>query len=278
MSEKLYYIYGNWITYEEAHNLGYSLSPQRLVSLYTANNESLSVKQDAGDSTYYDSSNNVWVTDFADIHLYKKILPSRYYRGESFAEYDCYISSVYENVATDILYNGSIVSLDDAYDNYGITSHQCTNIITYGDNIPVVWYNSVTSKYFDDRDGHHEWVNALDCVKVTSYNSFSNVSTDIYESTVSDEFYINGEFVSKIDFYNNDSNGIIREVTFTYNNDAVLATYYDSYSNEYCIPNVTQTWVTAQTITDLGYIFVDGTANLWLCQNKLHLAWVNNTL
>lgn len=278
MSAKLYFINGNWITYEEAHNLGYSLYPQHLVDFYTANNIKVSVKQDSSDNTYYDSTSNIWVTDFADLGLYKKMSSLNYYRGETLSTYSCYLSSIYDSSSTYVLYDSSIISLNDAYEHYGITSYKCDNVIVYGNNIPVVWYDSITNKFFDDRDDYHRWVTDLDGVKVTSYNSSTNFSKDIYESDDRDDFYIDGEFISRDNFYANSSNGIIREYTFTFYNDTIFSTYYDSYSNKYCIPNITQIWVSKQDLLNLGYTFVDGTADLWLCQDKLHLAWNINIL
>ena len=94
MSDRLFYIDGEWRTYEQAHSLGYSLLPQRLLNFYTDRNEKVVIKQDSGDDTYYDSANFRWVADFAEFGLYKKVKTAAYYRGESFDNYSCYIASV----------------------------------------------------------------------------------------------------------------------------------------------------------------------------------------
>ena len=273
MSDRLFYIDGEWRTYEQAHSLGYSLLPQRLLNFYTDRNEKVVIKQDSGDDTYYDSANFRWVADFAELGLYKKVKTAAYYRGESSDNYSCYIASVDDSQPTHILYNSFIVPISDVYENYGITSYECENIILDENNSPLVWRDSRTGKYFDDRDGFHRWVDSIDDTLVTMYDSSATLSHQIYENEVVDYFYISDSFVSRDSFYSHDNYGIIRESTYTLKNDIVYSTYYDSYSDEYCIPNVTSIWMSKDDILELGYIFVEGVADMWRCTTPLHLPW-----
>lgn len=273
MPEKMFYIEGEWLTYEQAHRLGYSLLPQRLIAFYTAGNQQVVVRQDSSDDTFYDSENLTWVADFAELNLYKRVKNSSYYRGESPSNYKCYIASISETSPSYILYDSQIISLRDAYENYGVTSYPCENIITDENNIAIVWYDSSTTKYFDDRDGCHVWVDNIDDVKVTMYDSLATLASSVYESESLDAFYINSRFISRSEFYSHDNYGIIRDTTFTFKDEIVYTTYYDSYSDEYCIPNVTNIWMSKDNILELGYTFVEGVADMWLCETSLHLPW-----
>lgn len=40
--------------------------------------------------------------------------------------------------------------------------------------------------------------------------------------------------------------------------------YHDTYSDTYCIPNITTEWLTKQAISNLGFKFVDGTETLYI--------------
>lgn len=269
----MFYIEGSWLTYEQAHSLGYSLLPQRLVTFYSVTNDSIVIKQDSGDNTYYDSANHAWVVDFADLNLYKRVSNKTFYRGESSADYRCYIASITESTSNYLFYNSLIRTLSDAYEKYGITSYECENIILDSSELPIVWFDSTTDKYFDDRDGFHRWVNSIGDEEVIMYDSSATESSQIYENEVADYFYINDSFISRDEFYTHDNYGIVRESTYTLKNDIVYSTYYDSYSDEYCIPNVTSIWMSKDDILELGYIFVDGVADMWLCETPLHLPW-----
>lgn len=269
----MFYIEGSWLTYEQAHSLGYSLLPQRLVTFYSVSNDSVVIKQDSGDNTYYDSVNHTWVVDFADLNLYKRVSNKTFYRGESSADYRCYISSITESTPNYLFYNSLIRALSDAYEKYGITSYECENIILDSSGSPVVWFDSTTGKYFDDRNGFHRWVDSIGDEKVIMYDSSATESSQIYENESADYFYVDDSFISRSEFYTHDSYGIIREHTYVLKDDEVYGTYYDSYSDEYCIPEVTEIWISKDDLLELGYIFVEGVADVWLCETPLHLTW-----
>ena len=273
MPDRMFYIEGSWLTYEQAHSLGYSLLPQRLVTFYSVSNDSVVIKQDSGDNTYYDSVNHTWVVDFADLNLYKKVRNKTFYRGESSADYRCYISSITESTPNYLFYNSLIRTLSDAYEKYGITSYECKNIILDSSGLPIVWFDSTTSKYFDDRDGFHRWVDSIGDEKVIMYDSSATESSQIYENEAADYFYIDDSFISRSEFYTHDNYGVVRENVYVLKDDEVYGTYYDSYSDEYCIPEVTEIWISKDDLLELGYIFVDGIADMWLCETPLHLPW-----
>jgi len=273
MPDRMFYIEGSWLTYEQAHSLGYSLLPQRLVTFYSVSNDSVVIKQDSGDNTYYDSDNHTWVVDFADLNLYKKVRNKTFYRGESSADYRCYIASITESTPNYLFYNSLIRTLSDAYEKYGITSYECENIILDSSGLPIVWFDSTTSKYFDDRDGFHRWVDSIGDEKVIMYDSSATESSQIYENEAADYFYIDDSFISRSEFYTHDNYGVIRENVYVLKDDEVYGTYYDSYSDEYCIPEVTEIWISKDDLLELGYIFVEGVADMWLCETPLHLPW-----
>lgn len=273
MPDRMFYIEGSWLTYEQAHSLGYSLLPQRLVTFYSVSNDSVVIKQDSGDNTYYDSVNHTWVVDFADLNLYKRVSNKTFYRGESSADYRCYTASITESTQNYLFYNSLIRTLSDAYEKYGITSYECENIILDSSGSPIVWFDSTTGKYFDDRDWFHRWVDSIGDEEVIMYDSSATESSQIYENEAADYFYIDDSFISRSEFYTYDNYGIVRENVYVLKDDEVYGTYYDSYSDEYCIPEVTEIWVSKEDLLDLGYIFVDGVANMWLCETPLHLPW-----
>lgn len=268
----MFYIEDEWLTYEQAHRLGYSLLPQRLITFYTASNQQIVVKQDSSDNTFYDRDNLIWVTDFAELNLYKRVKDSSYYRGESSSNYRRYIASISETSPSHILYDSYIISLSDAYENYGITSYPCKNIIVDSTGSPVVWFDSTTDKYFDDRDGIHRWVDSLSDIKVTLYDSLLNTEKTIYEDDTNDHFFYDNTFISRDDFYLHDNYGIIREIILLFK-DSSYEAYYDSYSSEYCIPNVTEAWLRKEDLIELGYSFISGIGDLWLGDKLFQLPW-----
>lgn len=270
MPDRLFYIGGEWLTYEQAHRLGYTLLPPKILTLYTSSNTSTSVRKDIQTDQYYDSSNLRWVDDFNELGLYSYINTITCFKGESSDDYRGYSSHSNSNEITHILYDGVITDLNYLYIRKGITLYKCTNIMLDTSNNPIVWYDSKTNKYFDDREVH-AWVDRIDDVQVTLYDTYTNTPTQIYESETS--FFLNGSSISKEDFYSNDNYGIIRDTLYTFKDSSSYETYYDSYSDEYCIPNVIDVWVSRNDIIALGYLFIEGLAELWQCVTPLYLPW-----
>lgn len=276
MQDKLFYINNEWLTYEQSHSLGYTLTPSKLITLYTSDNSQVQVKKD-DNNQYYDSSNLTWVDDFNSINLFNYINTTHCYIGESSKEYKGYSNTATSNSINCILYDDQIVTLYDLYNSKGITTYQCTNIITYNDT-PIVWYDSSIDKYFDDRYGKHTWSDSFNDVAVTMYDSSLNEQSTIYENTTDSVFYIDNGFVGYLNFYSRNNYGIIREHVYTFLDSVSYDTYYDFVSDKYCIPNITNAWLGMQEITDLGYIFIDGVSDLWLNQSNLQLSYINNNV
>ena len=273
MEERLYYINNSWLTYEQAHNLGYSLLPQQKVALYTQSNEEVIVKRDVSDSTYYDKYNLRWVADFYDLDLYKYINTVKCYRGEAYDERRGYSHHVNDNAIRYVLYDDFITDLQYLYEHKGITTYKCSNIISDVNDNVVVWYDSRTNKYFDDRDDRHYWTDAIVDVQVTMYDSSTNQPKNIYEDAENETFYIDGLFVSRNEFYSHDNYGIIRDNKYVFRDETFYDAYYDSVSEEYCVPNVTSVWLNEEDILALGFIFIEGVADMWRCITPLHLPW-----
>lgn len=270
MPDRLFYIGGEWLTYEQAHRLGYTILPPKILTLYTSSNTPTSVRKDIQTDQYYDSSNLRWVDDFNELGLYSYINTITCFKGESSDDYRGYSSHANSNEITHILYDGVITDLNYLYTHSGVTLYKCTNIMLDSSNNPIVWYDSKTNKYFDDREVH-AWVDRIDDVQVTLYDTYTNTPTQIYENETS--FFLNGSSISKEDFYSNDNYGIIRDTLYTFKDSLSYEAYYDSYSDEYCIPNVTDVWVSRNDIIALGYLFIEGLAELWQCITPLYLPW-----
>ena len=73
MNDTLYLINGSWITYEEAHDLGYTLQKPNILTFYSTDLIETPVIQDTSDNTFYDSLNQQWVSDIDDLNLYKLV-------------------------------------------------------------------------------------------------------------------------------------------------------------------------------------------------------------
>ena len=273
MPDRKFYIGGEWLTYEQAHRLGYTRRPPKILTLYTQSNSRVQIRQDVSDNTYYDSASQTWVDDFYALNLYEYINTIACYRGESKKDYRGFSNHANDNSIAYILYNSRITDLQSLYETKGITTYKCKNVIVDGNSNPVVWYDASTKKYFDDRDGYHQWVDHIDDVLVTMYDTSAHQSKQIYENDVTDSFYIDSSFVSRDDFYSYDSNGIIRDTIYTFLEPSLCETYYDSYSDEYCVPNVSSIWLSRDGLTSLGYTFIEGIADMWLCHTPLHLPW-----
>jgi hypothetical protein len=108
---------------------------------------------------------------------------------------------------------------------------------------------------------------------VTLYDSFLNTEKEIYEDNTNNRFFYDNTFISRGDFYSHDNYGIIREKIFLFKDSLSYEAYYDSYSDEYCIPNVTDIWVRKEDLIELGFSFVGGICDLWLGDELLRVSW-----
>lgn len=277
MADRLFYIDGSWLTYEQAHSLGYSLLPQNIYTFYTVDNSSVSIRQDVSDNQFYDALNLRWVDDISDLSLYHKVRSNLlYYTGNLSFKSIGYSSSFYNKSVLYILYNSVISDLDVLYNSHGITLYACTNTIVDSAGLPLVWHDSRTGLYFDNREGRHYWTNLYDDKLVTSYNASSDEHIKLYDSLNNSTFYdVHRGFIAYNDFYSYSYNGIAREtvsVCSIYDHSSLLDCYYDSYNKTYCIPSVMDMWVDSVGLNALGYyLYSDHVSKFYLGDKLLYL-------
>lgn len=156
MSDKLYYINGEWITYEQAHSLGYTAQRPEVYTLYTSDGSPIVVRKDVSDNKFYDAEKQTWVTDIDDIPVYKLVDEVTLYVGEESATMSGYSNSFYSDIITNVIIDDNMKDISDLYDEYGVTDHKCNDYYVDEGEV-LVWYDPSTSLYFDNRDGKKEW-------------------------------------------------------------------------------------------------------------------------
>lgn len=157
MNDILYLINGSWITYEEAHDLGYTLQKPNILTFYSTDLIETPVIQDTSDNTFYDSINQQWVSDIDDLNLYKLVGDLIMFDGEMQHTFVAYSSSAFSDEVSHVYINNSFASIEDLHDNGGFTFNQCVDyIVDEGERL--VWYDPNTELYWDNRDGRKLWV------------------------------------------------------------------------------------------------------------------------
>lgn len=157
MNDTLYLINGSWLTYEEAHNLGYTLQKPNILTFYSTDLVETPVIQDTSDNTFYDSVNQQWVSDIDDLNLYKLVGALIMFDGEIQHTFVAYSSSAFSDEASHVYIDNSFASIEDLHDNVGFTFNQCVDyIVDEGERL--VWYDPNTELYWDNRDGRKLWV------------------------------------------------------------------------------------------------------------------------
>lgn len=170
--------------------------------------------------------------------------------------------------------NNEFVSLNILHDTQGITEYVCS--IIYEDDFgnplldiygnPAVWYDEYKNKYWNGISLFPAWQTEKPrlLVGVTMYNSSENQLLPIVDNESERKVTINDITITYDEFYENDNYGIIRETLKIFTvQSGMIDCYYDSYSNEYCIPTITSEWVSRSDISSLGYRFVDGIETLY---------------
>lgn len=213
---------------------------------------------------------------------------------------------IYNNRTIDklIKFNRGFILLSELY-NSGITTYPCEIVYTdpYGrslldiDGTPLVWYDSKTKLYWNGVNNINKWQSKLpEAGFAIMYDSLEHTHIDVNDnpelqiimynddSDIS-HLYLCTEQLSLIcyehywyytDFYAVPNYGIIRERAQVFNSlisDSPIECYIDTYSDEYCIPGVTDYWMSRNEIIDLGFQFVDGVSSLYLCTDKLNLVY-----
>lgn len=115
------------------------------------------------------------------------------------------------------------------------------------------------------------------------FDSSLETAIPIIDESAIQIIIMNNEEISYSDFYSHSNYGIIREELYVFNQNfggssALTKCYHDTNSQyeRYCIPGVTQEWVSRQDITALGYIFVDGVTEIYDGNTSVEVIVDNN--
>lgn len=199
MSNKLYLINGIWLTWEEAHNLGYTKQPSIEIEVFDTNNNALSILKDIEDNTIYNSNTHTWESDITSLGFIKTNNISLYL-SEQLIEYQGYSNSIINVNTNYVLYDSKIRSISDLYNTYGLTWYKCTDY-TIIDGDLIVWYDHVLNKYWDNRENKKLWTDTppkIDSDESTGFENWTLPSplelsfiTDYEEFTESEPLKLN---------------------------------------------------------------------------------------
>ena len=164
MSDKEFYIKGTgWVTWDEAHALGFTHARPAILTVYTEDLKSRQLIQCKDDIDYnkvYDSVNHTWTDDLTQLGLIRQIGNVELYTGSSSSTYFCYSTSVSEDIPTHVKVNNSLISYNELYSTKGMTSYPCKDFFVEDGNL-YVWFDSTKSLYWDDRSGKKLWSNIV---------------------------------------------------------------------------------------------------------------------
>ena len=280
---------------------GYTPTPSSRIASFIDSNGTLTEYDLRYNSEYgYWSTNFIkreWIPSITDNSIYEYNHDTSLYRASSIVS----VERIYTQMATgtsNFIYNDysieyftslshGFVTLDYLYTNAGITLYACEVIYKddFGNSLldeygnPLVWYDESTSLYWNGVYEADVWQNNKPIRYISyMYDSLLNVESQIYDKSETDQIYIDGHFISYDDFYAVPNYGIIREKLLVFNEseEQVKYCYYDSYSDKYCIPTITEYWVSRADISNLGYRFVDGMQTLYLGDTVLNLVYDDN--
>lgn len=156
MSDSIYFINGEWLTYKQIHDLGYTLQRPANDTFYTSDLSEVEVRRDTSDNTYYDASSHEWVDDITDLNLYRPIGTSTLYDIDSPLEFTGYSNSVKSDTPTHVVLEGSLVSVDYLTNNEGLTTYPCQPYLMV-DGVVTSWYDPERELYWDNTDGKKKW-------------------------------------------------------------------------------------------------------------------------
>ena len=159
MNDQEFYIRDRWYTYEEAHNLlGLTRSRPENVTFLKSDFSTVHIRKDVDDNTFYDAENHVWHNDINEFNppLYRSLGEITLYRCEATSIHDCYTDTVMDNDPKFVSYDSEMTSLDDLYNNYGMTQYRCAPYIV-NEGIVIAWYDGIKELYWNDREGYHRW-------------------------------------------------------------------------------------------------------------------------
>ena len=281
---------------------GYTTTPSSALATYIDDNGTLSdydlrYNEDYGFWSSHFTPKS-WVQEITDNSIYEYKLDTTLYRAASIID----VARNYTQLATDVsnyIYNdGSVdflapvnhgfITLDYLYEYAGVTLYPCEIIFKddFGNSLldehgnPLVWYDDSTSLYWNSLYDTYAWQSDKP-IRYISYMYDSEIEStkQVYDDSSNDRVYMDHSFISYEEFYANENYGIIRESMLVFKPDdtlQLLPCYYDSYSEEYCIPTICHTWVDKSYISDLGYRFVNGTQVLYRGETELILVYDEN--
>ena len=152
-NERLYYIesLNRWVTYEEAHQYGYTLTKPEILTLYTDDLQAIQIRRDTSTGTLYDTREvapHSWVTDIDVLGLYSQVGSITLYTADTPESYIGYVASLESDVPTHVDYSGDLTLISDLHDNFGITDHPC-QIYLVQEGVTLSWYDADENLYWD---------------------------------------------------------------------------------------------------------------------------------
>lgn len=156
MSDRVFYINGQWLTYSQAHSLGYTTQKPENVKFYTSDLTEVYIRKDVSDNTYYNSSTSEWLDDITDFGVYAFVGSSVMYRINDPIEYTCYSNTVKSNSFTHVIVDEALVPIDSLIDDEGLTTYPCQPYLMV-DGVVTSWYDPEKELYWDNTDGKKKW-------------------------------------------------------------------------------------------------------------------------
>ena len=175
-------------------------------------------------------------------------------------------------------FNHGFILLDDLYNDAGITTYSC--IIIYEDDMgnslldedgnPLVWYDHQTDLYWNGIRGVNRWQSEKPLLfNAEVYDASLDSFIMVCANDDTEEIIIDDVTMSYDDFYNIGSPdykyGFVKETLMIFKSDVgVIDCYHDTNTSydRYTIVGLGK-WVDRETISSLGYRFVDGISELY---------------
>ena len=194
--------------------------------------------------------------------------------------------AIYSNAYFDFIILGDSTSTDDNLYKRGYTQYPC-DIITSDDNgnsllddngNPLVWYDRYNQLYWNGVNGINRWQSQKPTrSQLYMWDTSTSTLSPVYLDEESHTITVDDVQMTSDEFYNG-NRGIIQDKLNVVNNssDGMITCYCDyvddqfgSANDIYCIPNITNTWVSRSDISNIyHYWFVDGTTLLYNGSNS----------
>ena len=180
MGDKFYYIRGNWLSWEQAHALGYTKEKPEQVIAYTATLNKQVITHDLSDDTYF--IDHHWLNDFTNTGYYIKSELSdilylsdnsviKYRYSDTVNEVDPYsINAKYE-------YDGKLVTYEELHNTLGFSNTISSPFLVINGEV-LAWYNEAIDSYWDNRSNKKLWtrIPPVSTSEVSSGSDMSNIT------------------------------------------------------------------------------------------------------